>query len=181
MRCIPCWVPGSTNLHMPGPMTALMQSTRRIAYLFCRLVKFVRFPHLSPHYLAAVVTACPLAAKSDLLPYMLSLSLANRKSDGGGANLVAEDRGRGSSEYTFTSTLALVDVLTLKPGAGLYTFVGLVDGFPLRLQANHYQQGGKTSFGVFLYVLLPVWKTKEWEGGERQAVNVMFTLQTGEI
>lgn len=47
--------------------------------LFRRLVQHVRLQHLSLEYVLNVVTACPLAAQSALLPSILSLGLATRQ------------------------------------------------------------------------------------------------------
>ena len=164
---------------MPGPTTVKVPDCLPF---FQRLVKFVRLSHLDSDEKAAVVTACPLAAESGLLPYMLSLSLANRKAEEQGANSVLLERGRGNLDYTFTSTLELADVLNLVPGTDLCKYVGLVDGYPMRLQLSRDKKEEKTLLGIFVYVLMPIRKTKNLEGGmTTRSVNLAVTLRAEEV
>jgi hypothetical protein len=112
---------------------------------------------------------------------MLSLSLANRKAEEQGANSVLLDRGRGNPRYTFTSTFALTDVLTLAPGGALYKYIGLVGGYPFQLQASRTQGEEKMSLGIFVNLLVPNWRTEKWEGGLRHSLNLEVTLWAGEL
>jgi len=70
----------------------------------------VRHHHLSLEYLTGVVSVCPFSIESGLLSYILCLSFTDLKAEEQGANLMVKDRGRGSPDYTFTSTFNLADV-----------------------------------------------------------------------
>jgi hypothetical protein len=61
--------------------------------LFERLVKFVHFQHLSFEFIGNVVTACPRANESGLLPCILRSSLVTHETD---RELLSEKRGAGS-------------------------------------------------------------------------------------
>lgn len=146
--------------------------------LFCRLVKFVRLPHLATDYLASVVSACPLATESGLLLFMLRLCLANPKALEQGTNPVPLDRGRGSPWCKSMTTFELADAVTLDPGDSLCKYVGLVDGYPVQLQIRRSDEDtNPTSFGIFVFVLVPEWMTRRWEGGPRRTLGRFYWVR----
>lgn len=152
--------------------------------LFERLVKFVRFQHLSLEFIGNVVTACPLANQAGLLPSILRSSLVTRETEprlvakNGGTGSVPLDRGRGGTGWTYTSTLKLTDLLPLAKSENLYMSFGLVDDYPLVIKSK--REAGKqeeTSFGFSFNIIMPVWKAKEWEGCLSRSASFEYRLR----
>ena len=149
---------------------------------FKRLVKLVRFHHLSPEYLANVVTACQLATLSTVLPFILRSSLLMRDMDAGvregskASSFGAVDRGRGGAGWIYSSTLVLSDLLPLTRGAYLHKYFwktwwrcprwlrsgrrlssSLTEMYPIRIQAARtLGRPGSSFYGIYVNIVMPV-------------------------
>ena len=156
--------------------------------LFERFVELVRFQHLSLEFIGNVVTACPLANESSLLPSILRPSLVTRETDReklskkSGPGSVPPDRGRGGPGCTYTSTLYPADLFPLNKDAALYRCMDLVDDYFYRIQAG--RQSDKdlpqaTSFGIYVFVVMPVWQVKTWEGCLSRSASFEYRLRAG--
>jgi len=182
-----CWIHQTPHLAAGYENLHPLFWTNRLAP-FKRLVKLVRLHHLSSEYLANVVTACPLATLSTLLPFILCSSLIMRDRDAGvrgkgiASSLGAMDRGRGGAGWTYSSTLKLSDLLPLTRGAYLHKYLGLVDGYPIRIQPGRTPAKTgvvNTFFGMYVTVVMPVWTTGTWEGGASRRASLEYNLGVG--
>jgi len=90
------------------------------------------------------------------------------------------DRGRGSPGWTYTSTLKLADLLPLAKGGQLCRSLSLVNCYPIAIEVYH--ESGKqeeTSFDVYVFVLMPIWKAKTWEGCLSRSAGFEYRLRAG--
>lgn len=76
--------------------------------------------------------------------------------------------------------LSLADLLPLAKEEQMHRSVGLVDGYPLQLYCSR-ELGAQeqTSFGIYVLVVMPVWKVKTWEGCLHRSVGFEFRLWAG--
>lgn len=76
--------------------------------LFKQLVLQLRFHHMSPDFLCAVISVCPYANASGLIPYIMRCSQALRipppaRTKAKGLKWGFDDRSKGHPEYTTIS------------------------------------------------------------------------------
>lgn len=147
-----------------------------------RLVKFVRLQHLLVDYVANVVTACPFAAESGLLRFILRSSLIARETDPDLlSNPVRPNRSRGDPHWKYTSTLNLSDILSLDQRTHLYKCIGLVDGYPICITAFPGEREEQKWLGIHASVVMPRWVSQrgEWEDGLKRCVAFEFQMRAG--
>lgn len=136
-------------------------------------------------FIGNVVTACPLANESGLLPFILRSSLVTRdikpellESEAGDPEPL--DRGRGCAGWTYTSTLDLADVLSLAKEGHYHRCLGLVDGYPLRIYLIREEgEQEQTSFDINAGVVMPTWKAQVWEGGPGRGASFEYKFRVG--
>jgi hypothetical protein len=181
-----CWVHQTHHLEASAyEISNPLFLIKRLPY-FKHLVKLVRLHHLSSEYLANVVTACPLAGLSALIPFILRSSLIMRDRDvglrGGGkaSSLGAVNRGRGGAGWLYSSMVELANLLPLTKFSYMHKCLGLVDGYPIRIMIGPRSGEGKEPlFGLYVHIVMPVWTGGAWEGGVSRRASLEYNLRVG--
>ena len=148
---------------------------------FKSLVKMIRFHHISSDYLANVVTCCPLAIASGLIPSFLRSALFCRDANKRVAEVCEVDLGAGMrvkacEEWKFSTTFLLVDLMKVEKGGQLWKVVGLAGGYPVRVCL----QQEKENFAAFVRPLMPCLAVEPEECLGRH-VGFSYKMQVGSI
>ena len=153
--------------------------------LFRRLVQQLCFHHMSHDFLCSVVSACPIANASGVLPYIMCCRHVLRtvpRTLQRGANVGNKDRSMNNLECILTSEFKLADffrVVTVKEEpykVCINKYVGLAVGFPVAMCVAR----APTLVPIlYVHVGMPPWHVFDVEGGMKRCAGFEVTLKLG--
>jgi len=113
---------------------------------------------MSPDFLCSVVSACPYANASGLLPYIMRCSHVLRTAsrtfaEERGADVGGKNRSRGSLICIFNGKIEKTVLLSDDEQVDAYNYIGLAVGFPV---AIHLVQEAKGTVGLYAHVGIPL-------------------------
>ena len=155
--------------------------------LFKKLVPQLRFHHMSPDFLCAVISVCPYANASGLIPYIRRCSQALRvpppaRTKAKGLKWCFNDRSKGHPEYTFRGNYKLAELSLLGKlptnATGLHLYLGLAAGFPVAVYVKHKAEG---TMGVYVHVEMPPWQGFDTENSVGWCVGFVYSIKVGEL
>jgi hypothetical protein len=135
--------------------------------LFRRLSPLINYQNISAEYFGAVISCCPLVTHTETLPYIIRSHIF---CSGGRGN-----KNIAVKKWTFTSTIALDDLIGLSKGDDVYKYLAIAAGFPVDINIEH---SADDTLGVYIGVRMP---DNELEEGQERCVKFRCRVRLGGV
>lgn len=135
---------------------------QRLAF-FKELAPLLRYHHMTPDFLANVVSVCNMMNKSDLLLSVLRSTFVHREASQSilekeKVERVGGDRGIVPFEasWELKASYTLREMAVLQLGCWMKMWCGLIAGYLAGLSLQRWKGDGKETLGAFFWIDMPV-------------------------